>query len=175
MVDSIAKPLAAHRKRIEALLDDAHRWAPQDLVRCPSLGQWCALDVLDHLARTERSIAERMREGLARPHPIPPADRLRTAAVFAVIAAPSRVRTPAGVEMVIPETPPSLDIAERLLREAHAHLTNAAGAVTANLRRWGVFRHPVGGWMSPSTTVRFVAVHLRHHEYQWKRLKTALS
>jgi hypothetical protein len=39
----------------------------------------------------------------------------------------------------------------------------------------GVFRHPVSGWMTMPQALAFLSAHIRHHEYQLDRLKSAIG
>lgn len=159
-----------HRRKL-ALLHEAAEWPESALHFRPAQGAWCALDVLDHVARTEHEISEAMRAHLGDERSVPVRDQLRGLMVLGVMYAPTRIKVPESARQVMPKTPPDLQAAVERWDAARTHLQATVSDVQKRNTRRGIFRHPVGGWMTPGRTLQFLDSHLRHHEYQWKRLR----
>lgn len=59
------------------LLSQIERWPPEKLSHRPTPANWCLLEMLDHIVETEVAILSAARRGLANPHRIGIADKLR--------------------------------------------------------------------------------------------------
>jgi hypothetical protein len=161
-------------RRKEQYLLDASVWPAEALRYRPAPETWCALDVLDHLERTEKNIAAIMLSNRTSPQALSMGDRVRGTMMLALFYSPARVKIPGAAAVILPETPGGLDE----IIAAWGRTRQFLGSVVTKLedagvatKRVGVFRHPVAGWMSPRTTLRFLDAHLAHHMYQWKRLR----
>jgi hypothetical protein len=168
--------LARLQHSTDTLLADARTWPPESLRHHPAPDAWSALDVLDHLRRSEAGIAKAMRSRLHSPHPVSMLDRARSLQVFAILRAPIRMKVPKAVRaFVLPDPPPDLEtLAAEWQRSRDIINTVIAELPPAN-ERLGIFLHPLGGWMTPSTTLRFLAAHMQHHEPQWQRIRRSAS
>ena len=60
------------------LLDRLSRWTDDQLYFSPAAAQWSAVQVVDHLVRTESEIQKVVLRGLSNPHRIGLSDRART-------------------------------------------------------------------------------------------------
>jgi hypothetical protein len=162
-----------HRKA--EVLRLLNRWPEEDLARKPSPGAWSALEVLDHLLKTEASVRHSCQENLKSRHNIVTlAAKARAVTFLTLMRTPVRVTVPAAVSFVLPEAPASLenvlsrwDAERRELRMLLGTLTEEAGNV-------GVLRHPAVGWLDLRGALAFLSVHLRHHEFQIRRIAAAL-
>jgi hypothetical protein len=162
-------------RRKQQYLKDASVWPAEALRYRPAPDAWCALDVLDHLERTEKNIAAIMLSNRTAPQTLSVADRVRGVMMLALFYSPARVKIPGVAAVVLPETPDNLEV----VVAAWGRTRQFVGSVVTKLedagvamKSVGVFRHPVAGWMSPRTTMRFLDAHLAHHMYQWKRLRS---
>jgi hypothetical protein len=149
-------------------------WPPDLLTRQPEAEAWCAVQVLDHLVRTETGITARARLGLADPHPVGVRDRMGVALLDRVFRSEHRVKVPAGATTVLPAVCPSLlSVLERWER-GRRELQGVLAAPEVATVQDGVFRHPVAGWMTFEQVLQFFSVHMIHHGYQLRRIHGAL-
>ena len=157
-----------------AILAEVRAW-PADLqVARPAAGKWSALQVLDHLVRTEAGITTAAKEQLSKPQRIGVRDRAGFLFVERVFRSRCRVQMPRSVAQVI--TPgEELELGEIAARWERARAQLAELVCEAEGCRGGVFRHPVGGWMNFEQVLRFFSVHLVHHRYQLERIRSSLA
>ena len=173
MTPRLQKPFDQLQAQTEKLLAQLAGWSPEQLRHRPNPAAWCAAEVLDHLARTDRGIFATMRRTVNSDvtNPVTTKDRLTTAMVLAAMRSTARTKVPPAASLVLPDPTcdPAAAIAELLAThtELGTFLDQLPSAQLAN----GVFRHPVGGWMNPARTVTFLAVHMRHHRYQIDRIQ----
>ena len=168
------KLLATMDRRKTELLTDAAAWKSEALLFRPQPTSWCALDVLDHLARTEAAVAQSVLSNTS-PVALSARDIAGSLLVYAAMYTPSRIKLPPGAEVVIPQTPSSLKEAADAWQTARQLVAQIVQSSQQNHARGGVFKHPVGGWMSAEGTLRFLDSHLAHHVFQWKRLRREAS
>lgn len=158
---------AARVRQLEA-------WPPEWLVHKSTPSDWSALEVLDHLRKTELAVLHSCEKNLkSREHPVTPAERVKTAVLLSMMRLPIKLRVPEPVSFVLPHVVISLKAeftlwsAQRLLLKAFLEtLPTIDGAV-------GAIHHPAAGWMNLRATLSFLSVHIRHHEYQLQRIKRA--
>ena len=160
--------LEAEKQRVLARLD---AWPEDRLTRRPPNGGWSALEVIDHVIRTEAAVLAMMKGNRGAGNRATVTQRLRGLMVFAVMVLPVRVKVPPGLDRLHPST------ANRTLadltkewsrcRIALAHFT---GSLSGAELREGLAKHPYGGWINAHDTLQFLRVHLRHHTYQIGRL-----
>ena len=147
---------------------DLREWRPAD-------GGWSALEVLDHLVRTEVGICGVVTRVLAKPRRIGVRDRVGFLFVERVFRSRRRVKVPRSVAQVINpgEGLEFGDISARWDR-GRVELRRLVDCAEAANCGGGVFRHPVSGWMSFEQVLRFFSVHMVHHGFQLERIREAL-
>jgi len=149
-------------------------WPAELQTRNPVEGEWSALQVLDHLVRTERGMCAMSAKGLAAPQKIGVKDRVGFEIVERVFRSRRRVKVPEPVQhLILPGEGLELERIEAEWCEVREKLAKLM--CKAEGCRDGVFRHPVGGWMSFEQVLRFFSVHIMHHEYQLERIEKALG
>jgi len=156
-----------------SLLRSISHWTEERLHFRPRGGEWCAIEVLDHLVRTEAAVLEAASTGVATPRRIGLSDRVRTAFLVRLFRSQTRVKAPGNVTQILPAT------GLRLME-----ITGRWDLVRKDLRLFleknpaeqlqkGIFRHPIGGWMNASGILTFFSVHIIHHGFQLHRLASA--
>lgn len=158
------------QKQKEALLARVALWPEANLFFRPSPAGWSAVEIFDHLVRTESAILSAARSGLDRPHPIGLSDRARTFLLNSLFRTRARVKAPGAVTQILPA--PDLRFAEIRSRwnDERSDLSDFLSSAPADQLRRGIFRHPVGGMMNSSGILDFFSVHMIHHGYQLDRL-----
>lgn len=151
-------------------LEHLEGWLPDQLKYRRTAADWSALEVLDHIVKTEFEILAAARVGVSKPHRIGATDKMRTLLLFKLFRTDRRVKVPASVRQVLPEA--DLDLAMICQR-----WTTSRAALSAFVSRsgseplsQGIFKHPVGGWMGMAQILGFFSVHLVHHRYQLQRI-----
>ena len=156
-----------------AILAEVGRWPLELQVARQVAGEWGALQVLDHLVRTEVGITTAAKEQLSKPQRIRVRDRAGFLFVERIFQSRCRVQMPRSVAQVI--TPgEELELGDIAARWDRARVQLAALVCEAKGCRGGVFRHPVGGWMNFEQVLRFFSVHMVHHGYQLERIREAV-
>ena len=173
MLDRHALLLAKLEKQKADLLLEIGTWPLAKVRYQPSPREWSALQILDHLLKTEVAIREAARKGLVQPHRIGLTDRLRTRFLHSVFQSDRRVKVPSSASQVLPGSDPDLQTMIEQWQKSRGALQHLAQNVTEEQQTKGIFRHPVGGWMGLSEILDFFSVHLTHHSYQLARLKEA--
>jgi uncharacterized damage-inducible protein DinB len=133
---------------------------------------WSALQVLDHVVRTERGILSEMQKNVQRCERVPVVQRLRSDLLIQLMRSPARVQVPRPVaRFILPGD--ALDLAELTAawNDSQAKLSQWAGQVREEETAYAAFRHPASGWMSALQGVLFLAAHARHHRYQLGRIR----
>jgi hypothetical protein len=154
------------------LLQDAAAWSNDALQYRPRVGQWSALEVLDHLARIERWATKQMRERTVSTNPVHMTrSTFSQVLVFTVMRSPMRVAIPRGAEALHPSTPPTFRHAATAWKDAGLELERVVMNLREDQQDVAMLQHPLAGWMTPPTAVRFLGLHLRHHLRQWDRLR----
>ena len=164
--------LKLERQKAE-MLGETAAWSAAGLRFRPEPGSWSALEVLDHVVKVEINVMDAARHNLPEGHPIGFKDRLGGLMVNAVMRSPKRVKVPASARMVLPEITADPALVIRRWDESRQAMAKCLDSVAPNQLVPGVFRHPIGGWMTLPRTLAFLSAHLRHHAYQIKRLKQA--
>lgn len=149
-------------------------WTPDQLQFRPQPGAWSALDVIEHLMLTEKSVLEGMQRNVGKGHAVTVGGRCRSAMVLAVMGLPTRVKVPASVTFVLPSAAstnlPAAAASWERDREQFTHFLE--GLSNAQCKE-GLFKHPIGGWATAAGAVLFLRAHQRHHRYQLSRLQKA--
>ncbi len=138
-------------------------------------GTWSAVQIFDHVVKTEERILNLAKLGKASPHRIGITDRIGAAFIQRVFRTDRRVKVPASAAQVLPDDDPDFDTvctrwqATRL--EFHAFLRDLSKEQASS----GLFRHPVAGWMGTPQIVNFFCVHMTHHGFQLRRLAAEVA
>ena len=162
------------RQKAETLRS-VEEWPADRLRFRPVPESWSIAEILDHVVKVEQGIFAEVRRGLLAPHRIGLRDRVGVLFIQRLFRSNRRVRVPFSARHILPEAEPDVaavlarwDVSRKELAELLDHLPLAA-------MRYGVFRHPVAGWMRVPQVLDFFAVHLHHHGFQMQRLRGALA
>lgn len=171
---NLREQLAGLELQKSGILAEVRGWPEQLRAARPMDGGWSALQVLDHLVRTESGICEVMAQGANEPRRIGVRDRVGFALVERVFRSRRRVRVPRSVEDIV-WPGEELDFRE-VERRWDSVRSELAGVVEPRTGcSGGVFRHPVSGWMTLEQVLRFFSVHMVHHEFQLERIREELE
>lgn len=128
---------------------------------------WCTLQVLDHLCRSEAQFRRSCEHALTHPSVhVSFADRSRALCFIWSLRLPIRLRLPAALEAVRPGEPNSLATLLERWNSEHDPLRQFLKDRGSSISDGGVVKHPATGYMDLRTSLLFLSVHLRHHEYQ---------
>jgi hypothetical protein len=146
------------------------RWPPEMLSHRPTPADWCVLEVLDHIVKTEIAILAGARRGLANPRRISISDKLRTRFLQTIFASDRKVKVPVSAREVLPGSTLQMEEICRRWNDSREDLNRFVNQDDYELLSKGIFRHPVGGWMGMGQILEFFSVHLIHHGYQLDRI-----
>jgi hypothetical protein len=157
-----------------AFLAELAQWPAHAMDRRPDPTNWSAVEVVDHLVKTEVEILHAAREGLKRPRPIRSVDKVRTRFLQSIFASDRRVKVPAKATVVLPGS--DLQFTELVQRwgESRVELDRFLRENNGDALSSGIFHHPVGGRMGMEQIMNFFAVHVAHHRFQVMRIKSAV-
>jgi len=155
------------------LLEELGGWKPERLRFQPGANEWSALQMVDHIMRTEREILLVVYSNEGSNHSVGIVDRLRTRFVHSVFRSKRRVKVPSSARIVLPGSVTDLDVLAKQWNEVRATLAQNIERLVAQPPGRGIFRHPVGGWMDMQTVLEFFSVHMLHHGFQLERLHAA--
>ena len=155
------------------LLAELGSWTLSRLVFQPAAEEWSALQMLDHIIRTEREILLVVYSNEHQPHRVGITDRIRTRFLQGVFRSDRKVRVPSSAKIVLPRNAPELAVLQSDWGEVRTTLANNVERLTVRSSGQGLFRHPVGGWMDMQGVLDFLSVHILHHGYQLARLRVA--
>ena len=157
------------------LLADIAGLSDEQLRFKPDEAAWSTLCVMDHLVRVEDSFIATAKRHTRSARPVSLRERFGAVMVNAVMRSPMRVKVPATAASVLPQD--GADFATLTAR--WQAVQERMAALLASLKEEqlgsGVFHHPVAGWMTARGGVAFLSAHLRHHEYQLQRLRSAAT
>src|SRR5690242_9659782 len=91
--------LEAEKQRVLARLE---AWPEERLTRRPPGGGWCALEVIDHVIRTEGAVLAMMKTNRGAGNRATVSQRLRGLMVLAIMIFPVRVKVPPGLDRLQP-------------------------------------------------------------------------
>ncbi len=165
---------AIERQKAE-MIAELSGWPAASLTCRLAEDGWSAVQVVDHLVRTEEEILALARKGLERPRRLGVRDRFGYVFLDRVFRSERRVKVPGSASMVLPEARPEMAIVLERWTRVRAEMAELIAEVPAERLKVGVFRHPVSGWMSLSQVVGFFSVHLVHHGYQLRRIERAAA
>jgi len=163
-------------RRKQKMLRAVEGWSPSWLAYAPSAADWSMLMIFDHLARTERAVRisceSHLNQPAARPSMV---EKLRAHFFFLALRFPIRVRVPRAVQFVQPVVPSSLDELTRTWAEERFKLRAFLMREDSMSLDAIAMRHPAIGALSLRDALRFLVVHLWHHEFQIRRLRRAIA
>ncbi len=160
-------------ERKQSLLAETASWPEDRRGFSPGPGAWSALQVIEHLIKTEEAILTSMRAGLGQPHRRGPRDLAGVWFLDRVFRSPRRVKTPASASRVLPGDPLGLKDLTARWDAVRRELDEVIAGLAPEQTRGGVFRHSVAGWMRVGDTLNFFSVHLIHHRFQLARIRDA--
>ncbi len=173
MTGAILRRFETLERQKRSILSGVMRLSAAQLHFRPAPAVWSVLDVLDHLIKVEKAFLEAVQEQLPNGAPLTFRDRVRAWLLTAVMLMPIRVKVPASASIVWPQGTPDLPEAAASWNDVRRRMANLLGSLPPEQRYRGLFRHPVSGWMTMADALEFLTAHVRHHEYQLNRLKSA--
>ena len=153
------------------LLHELDEWSPLRLAYRPGGRGWSALQVLDHLVRTEREILLVVYQNEGGTFPFRVVDRVRTRLLCALFRTDRKVKVPSSASVVLPAENVDLPMVKLGWEELRKTLAENVERLLASYSGKGVFRHPVAGWMDMPAVLDFFSVHMIHHRFQLTRIR----
>ena len=175
MQPSIARQYEALELGKSRMLDDLAGWSAEALPFRPAEASWSALDIVQHLMKSEDRILAAMELADSSDAKFSNRDRVRGLMLTLLFQTPFRVKVPASAKQVLPggdEDFPALT--ERWAAVRIRMACFLGGLHQPDLVR-PVFRHPVAGWMTVPRTLAFLSAHIVHHGYQLHRLRRSIA
>jgi DinB superfamily len=155
------------------LLNELSQWTPQRLAFQGGLDEWSALQMLDHLIRTEREILVVVYRNENASRRLRLSDRLRNSFLKAVFRSDRKVKTPASASLVLPGEDLVFPALVAQWNEVRDGLALNIDRLLVGTTGKALFHHPVGGWMDMARVLDFLSVHLVHRGFQLQRLRAA--
>jgi len=173
MEASLSGQFAKLERQKETLLEQLAEWDSPLLTFRSAPGQWSALEVLDHIVKTESAILAVMRSHAASSRTVPAPDRLRGFLLTILFLTPARVKAPGSVKAIVPSENASFVSLSAAWTETRAELEDFLASLPRKRMEAAMFQHPVAGWMTLPRTLRFLSAHIIHHVFQLRRLSAA--
>jgi hypothetical protein len=141
----------------------------------PGANEWSAIDIVEHLIKTEIEILAVMRNasfnGVAKPATVSAQDRLRGLLLTTLFRTPARVKAPGTVTAILPCGECNLSQLASQWEMTRKELAGFLEPLTRSQLQAAAFRHPVSGWMTIERTLFFLSAHIDHHGFQLKRIE----
>ncbi len=154
------------------LLRDIERWPRKWLSYKPSPAEWSALEVLEHLRKTELAVMQSCERNLKlRTRKVMPSERAKAFALLAMMRLPIKLEVPEPVSFVRPDPVTSLEEVLDSWTAGALQLRAFVGTLKMADCDVGLVSHPAAGWMNLRAALTFLLVHLRHHQFQLHRIK----
>jgi len=158
------------------LLRSLEDWDEERLFDRPAPDQWSAIEVVEHLRKTEFAALESCRTHLKESsHIVSRQERVKAVLLDCMMRLPVRVTVPAEARFVLPGRPTSRKTVLAAWASERLQLKEFLDCVPESLKDYGAMRHPVIGWMTVRSALAFLSAHLRHHQFQIRRIARALS
>lgn len=167
------KDLAQLEAQKRRLLSQVEGWSAARLRCRPSPGAWSAVEVFDHLVKTEEAILAAAKQGLTAPHRIGIRDRLGTLFLQKVFQTDRKVKAPASAPQVLPDQSANLESVLERWQSTRTDFADFQDRLSSDQAHLGIFRHPVCGWMGVPQIRAFFFVHMVHHGFQISRLSSS--
>ncbi len=169
MIASLTRSFDQLQRQKAGLVQSLQSMSPGRLAHRPSAASWSALEIADHLARTEHAILGAVKAQMPWTTPVPRRDQFRAFLIASLFRTPARVKVPRAAAHVLPGELPRLPEVLALWDETRVQMAATLDPITPDVLARGAFRHPVSGWMTVTNTLRFLSVHMVHHQYQLNR------
>ena len=154
------------------LRSELSTWSEAELQRRPTPDSWNVTDILDHLIKIEEPLPGSVRHTLPKQHRVGLLDHAALKFVNAVAGSRLRVKVPRKGSRFLPDSTESF--AEIFARwdAVRADIQRSLHTVKAEQLPYGLYLHPFGFWLTLDGALDLVTAHIRHHEYQFERLKS---
>jgi hypothetical protein len=146
-------------------------YSAAQVVASPQTGSWSALSVVEHLQRSEQAIVQVVSANLRNPRRVTARDWCGAVFIINLFLLPVRVRVPNSVAQIVPGVAVNLGEVVEGWNATRRELMVLLEGFPVEAMGQGVFRHPVGGWMTIGHTLRFLSAHVIHHGHQLRRLE----
>lgn len=158
----------------KTLSDATAGMSPEQMMRPPAEGKWCAAEVVEHLLMSYTATTKGLRVALAKGHPIGSRptvqQRVRQFVVLDAGYFPEGRQAPA---MVVPQGL----AAEQVMRAVEQAVPDMDKAIRECEEKFGgkvkIADHPVLGPLTAEQWRKFHLVHARHHAKQIARIRQA--
>jgi len=158
------------------LLRSLEEWDEERLFTRPAPDQWCAIQVVEHLRKTEFAALESWQTNLkVRLHIVSGQERVKAALLACLMRLPVRVTVPAEARFVLPDRPTSKEDVLTAWANESLQLKEFLDCLPKSRQDYGAMYHPVAGWMTVRGAVAFLSAHLRHHQFQIRRIARVMS
>jgi uncharacterized damage-inducible protein DinB len=146
-------------------------FTPDQLESQPSPSEWSLLQVIDHLALSERALLLDATKKLSKPaRAVTVRENLMALAVLTVMKSRIKVKTPSNARHVISQNTTPFDVVRSQWSATRDEFERFLEELPAERRTSALFRHPVSGGMTASQALRFIRAHIHHHQRQIDRL-----
>ena len=157
------------------LLADLSTWTEEERRFRPAPNSWSALDVIEHLVKVECESLAHIQTKLSDSHPVTIRERIGARVVFAVMLSPLRIKTPPSVAAVLPDGSATENEIVGRWHDVRKDMNLLTERLRPDQLTSGLFHHPVSGSMGMVDALTFLSVHITHHTYQLRRIRTAFA
>jgi len=171
MLPKLAGGFGALDAARERFLAELHRATERQRRYRPEPDAWSMLDVTEHLVLAEERSLLGVLKGPRAGARVTLATHARMALVRLVLMAGIRVQV--RITGVHPEGTHSFEALESRWTTARHGLVTAYASLDARAAAGPRFRHPLTGWVSAGEGLSFLAIHIRHHTRQVRRIRAA--
>lgn len=174
MISRVSPSFSILETQKDAILARVSSWAPEKRQFRSRPGNWCALEILDHLARVEETAIQAVKANLPDGYPVRPWHRVSGAIANVAMRSRIRIRVPKGVPTVLPDGRADLDAVAARWSQNRRLMAAMLDDLTPEQSVRGLVKHPVAGWMTIAQGMQFLSSHLTHHGYQLDRIERAV-
>jgi hypothetical protein len=155
------------------VLAELEQWSLSRLSFRPASDAWSAIEVLDHIVRSETGIQAAVKRGLQNPQVLRLTDRLRVAALERALRSDQTFPVPRGAASTYPDTRVTFPEVTSRWKQSRIELRSLLDGLSTSDTSGGVFRHPFAGWMTIVEVFGNLSAHLYHHRFQLARLQAS--
>jgi hypothetical protein len=155
------------------MLEKIGSWPPTRQTFRESPSSWSAIGVLDHLAKVDRGVLGNLRHHLPGSGSVKFRHKLNGLLVLSTLVLPTRVEMPPGAGPIEPDVNAELRVVNAQWKEVRAEMSQFLESLSPEQFRYGLFRHPLSGYMNVARTMQFLYAHMLHHQYQLARIRRA--
>ena len=175
MLTKLKQQVGALDRQRAALLAQSQTWTEEQLRFRPSPASWSALEVIDHVVKVEGGVLAQVQKSLPQGSRVTLRDRLGSEMIVALFRSRRRVKVPPSAAAMLPAEVDGLQRVVEPWSTIRLSWSALLETISPEQMRRGVFRHPVGGWMTPAVTLRFLVAHTLHHGFQLERLEQVFA